>query len=665
MLAKFDGHPSVSCDIVLQRHRSDVMNTYQKITARKYFNKETSSPVNRKRRTFVVASDKQPQSKQPKSVDAFPASDMLKQYGGRTNPDGGFDDGDAAKALLDLCKGISTAEQQKPPRTIPLKTPSTTSLSSTTVDKKISNPVKKQSSVAGKFQHFKKAICRQYSESSQVVPEPEKDVQKSTPSLDDTGGSKQNVEPPSCDPKATSSESGSKLDSDDLAESNPASTSFNKSQHKLYRLSTCLDSSSDSSDSDSSATSVYEDNIESAKSSFPAKRDPFSSTSSSSSLKTSSEDESDYDVILNSIPVATTTTSLQRKFVLNKARFSAPSQQLLNRNPTMTSEKSGHDGNMAMSAQERKVCGSRSPEQRPLLSDSTNKNTVEVEFENAQPTAARTTSTSENSCEKVEPSSPSIFDIRKPSSLFCVHGSTCKGCGHVAPHVSTCTDSTVNQQSIMYPTTSPANKARKRRRKRAPHMKLVNSTVFSVSFKNRSKHQQQPKLQITDQCRLPPFEQESESSSSSSDLPVEQSPQPVHPRRKSRKSKQILDKKNPPKVRRPSLDTVKNDPLSLTSSVPMRCGESKLLTFNDVTSDNVTSKPLKAINFRLSSLFSIPAALTPGVARAELRCAVKTPLLSEQLSGWTKGDDVTMTKQRRQREKWRAMTLDMFCMGGF
>ena len=70
--------------------------------------------------------------------------------------------------------------------------------------------------------------------------------------------------------------------------------------------------------------------------------------------------------------------------------------------------------------------------------------------------------------------------------------------------------------------------------------------------------------------------------------------------------------------------------------------------------------------FQLLSLFPAPASLRAGFANGEL-----LPGYGPSVSGhrsslplrWRKGNDVRELKQKRQREKWRNMSLDMFCMG--
>ena len=70
--------------------------------------------------------------------------------------------------------------------------------------------------------------------------------------------------------------------------------------------------------------------------------------------------------------------------------------------------------------------------------------------------------------------------------------------------------------------------------------------------------------------------------------------------------------------------------------------------------------------FRLLSLFPAPASLRAGFAQGEL-----LPGYGPSVSGhrsslplrWTKGCDDRDLKKKRQHERWRKMTLDMFCMG--
>ena len=70
--------------------------------------------------------------------------------------------------------------------------------------------------------------------------------------------------------------------------------------------------------------------------------------------------------------------------------------------------------------------------------------------------------------------------------------------------------------------------------------------------------------------------------------------------------------------------------------------------------------------FQLLSLFPAPASIKAGFAQGELLPGYG-PSVSGRRSSlplrWSKGRDVRDLKQKRQREKWRKMTLDMFCMG--
>jgi len=707
MLAKLNRDHSLSCDVILNRrhhhHHNDViMNTYQKLTARKR-NDVLSS---RKRKSPPgVPSEEPPRLKCSKPADADPAADVEKQNGGSV-----FSDGDAAEALLGLCNGLKIPDSDNNP--MELQNPTKDSLSR--LDEPLKDPPPSNAAPCmgggNKFQHFKKAICRQFTEESSCQ-DPKSESKE-------TGNERLNQN------KESSSSSEMSLSTDFHNNSQQPSTSGlikTSTLSKLYRISTLLSSSEsdlDNSDLDSTTTSDDPDDISILKRRevFTAKSSPFSSTSPSPSSST----ESDCDVIINSVPLKSLLPS--RKFVLSKARFSAPSSKTKRPPPASLKEKLNKERYDKL--QEESFCHDDSvfkaakslPEQHPDL-ETVSPNYPAQKLEAPYPNTSQLTqqpqtstmpdpkemSSPTESREKVESpsisssnqakvsshstkqqialktreklesstsdSSPNnnIFRIRKPSFLFCTHNGACR-CGRkeedaVVPHNTKSAPIVVKPQQVPpeTPPTLPKQqeqqsappKARKRRRKRAPpHMRLVNSTVFSVLFKRRFKQQSQDQKEKLPSVP-PEVTRKFESTTDSSDSDSKTTPPPVrHPPRKRRRKTRTRRKSNQ--------NTEHNNDISVTSScVPMRCGGK--LPFDDVTSDDVTMKPLKAVNFRLSSLFSLPPSITSGVARAELMPAVKS---NKSCSDWTIGDDVTMTKQRRQRDRWRAMTLDMFCMGG-
>ena len=103
--------------------------------------------------------------------------------------------------------------------------------------------------------------------------------------------------------------------------------------------------------------------------------------------------------------------------------------------------------------------------------------------------------------------------------------------------------------------------------------------------------------------------------------------------------------------------------VSETRKAPVR-----LMTSNVLANNWQRSIPKKGelTSFRLLSLFPAPASIRAGYAHGELLPGYG-PSVSGQRSSlplrWTKGSDVSDLKQKRQRERWRSMTLDMFCMG--
>ena len=95
----------------------------------------------------------------------------------------------------------------------------------------------------------------------------------------------------------------------------------------------------------------------------------------------------------------------------------------------------------------------------------------------------------------------------------------------------------------------------------------------------------------------------------------------------------------------------------------------RLMTSNVLASSNwqrSLARKGETSNFRLLSLFPAPASLRPGFAHCELLPGYG-PSVSGQRSSlplrWTKGSDESDLKKKRQHQRWRNMTLDMFCMG--
>ncbi|XP_076808837.1 uncharacterized protein LOC143451937 [Clavelina lepadiformis] len=83
------------------------------------------------------------------------------------------------------------------------------------------------------------------------------------------------------------------------------------------------------------------------------------------------------------------------------------------------------------------------------------------------------------------------------------------------------------------------------------------------------------------------------------------------------------------------------------------------------TSSRATSAA-SGSTFKLLSLFPAPASLIAGHAAGEL-CPGYGATGSGQRSSlplrWRKGEDISELKQKRQRDRWRSLTLDMFCLG--
>ena len=73
-------------------------------------------------------------------------------------------------------------------------------------------------------------------------------------------------------------------------------------------------------------------------------------------------------------------------------------------------------------------------------------------------------------------------------------------------------------------------------------------------------------------------------------------------------------------------------------------------------------QPVNA-GFNILSSFPCLASLKAGVARGELLSVGSVAEGSRSISRWCKGRNVSELKLKRQRDCWKQMTIDMFCMG--
>ncbi|XP_026689403.2 LOW QUALITY PROTEIN: uncharacterized protein LOC100182299 [Ciona intestinalis] len=160
-------------------------------------------------------------------------------------------------------------------------------------------------------------------------------------------------------------------------------------------------------------------------------------------------------------------------------------------------------------------------------------------------------------------------------------------------------------------------------------------------------------------CRIASYQQESSSVTDSTDT--------MTSRASSRQSSlagddEVIAKKSKKRnrdVERAEKRSRKRHRKRHHSANPLCRQEDESSRINSVT-------PRQTPGFQLLSCFPAPASLTAGLAKGELvpsygatahhRC----PRLPAQ---WQKGSDVVELKQKKQRERWKSMTLDMFCMG--